>query len=565
MAAAGAGGMLPVEGRDGNISPEKVHARRLQRKSLSIAKTLKEQRQSEESLNRKLHEMITNGSFEPQKLFDFFLPNINILPLVRPHINLDESLSYNGREIKPEIAKKIIKKTHEIISSKPVLESNATSEKTNKEFTEEEAFKEMEVDENNNSTTNVVTFTSSTRDYLGVDVLEPKHPGPLLYIDKTIEDAVLAVFSPAASADYKSNIQNYPIYFIGALPNQDRHLTLLVFFNGILYSCGISIAREQMSETEAFSQATAAGLSLAAPFSGVAASTGVGASGIGSTGGIGASIGYKQKNAIARGPSISQNALLLSPDFLYRGTEKSRIFHMGILTPEHLERLKAQFPIKNRQYKLNFKNFENTKQQFIGFKFVLDDTFALGAFPGTGYMNCTVFILNIFGNKIKCYNDVLGRLLPDPKQCIIRSLQDIASSTELFPETNIFYKNLNTIINFIRKNATRELFQLFSVSKTNYYARDAYIVFLLARFLRDYMLSIPDPTLINLLIDWRSAAPAAAGGAAAPAPAAAAAGAGAAHMTNEGGRRRLRRKRQTRKRKSKAYRQPLKRRATKRQ
>lgn len=541
MAAAGAGGGLPplppaVPIEDMNYKPP------LQDIGL---------------LNKLLNDMITANIYAPEYLFNYFIdmakiPYYAIQPLVLPSIAPGEKLYINGDELRPEIATTLLKRTTQLTSSIPVDEMNDNIPKSNTSYNEEESF--MEGDEaNNNSSGNILSFGSYPKNrYVEVSVLEPKPKGQLLYINETIEGAVNAVFSPFATQEYKSNIGNYPIYFIGAFPNQNRHLTLLVFFNGILYSCGVGADNQPKTESEAVFSAGSAGASAAALPSGIAAATGAGAYKVGSTGSAGTAFGRKHVDSVDGVPSFSQNAMLFSPDYLYQGTQTSRIFHMGILLPEHLKALKAQFPIENRRYILNFKNFESG-QQFIGFKFMLDKTFALGALPLTRYMNCTVFILNIFGSKIKCGNMLLGQALPDPKQCIITSLREIATAADKYKRvTGEIDVLLNKIIDYIKTHAPSRAGEFFKISgsASDYYARDAYIVYLLARLISNYILTIADPSLINVLIDPRSdvrEAP----------ERAAAGGAAAAGMNVDGGRRRLRRKRQTRKRKTK-------RRATKR-
>ena len=481
----------------------------------------------ETALTAEVERMIGAKVFEPQKLFIDYMPAIvnptkAMQPLIVPL--LDPS-KYSFPQIGYHQQRLTMNKTKAPIASVAVtsnnLDENAELAAFPNNVSLEPAVFNNKTAYGENAPNTVNISAPGKRGFIEIkpeSYYKSKIP---IIIAEEVKNAVSYIFSSTSTKEEKRNIENYPIYFIAAFPGIGRHLTLIVYYQGMRYSCGIG----GTTDHENFSAPMGSGAASGAP-----AAYSMGPSGAGAA--------MASASGAAYWIGKSGTAMILSPDYLYRGSH-SRVFHMGILMPEHLTSLEKYIGEIIGVPILNFRKITAYDSQLVGYKFKLDIPFALAAFPGTRSTNCTRFILDIFGSKIACPSSVLGAALPDPTQCIINDLSKIVKS----------HKTREIEFKKVLEGLSPSGWLRTSVgipTPEDYTARDAYITYLLARFIKAYIFNRQDADLIDDLID-PLAAEAGGGG-----------GGGGASMSVKGG---VRRKRHISKRKTKARR---KRRSTKR-
>ena len=483
----------------------------------------------ETALTDEVKRMIGKKVFEPQKLFVDYMPQIvnptkAMQPLIVPLFDKLPSsfpqIGYHQQGLTMNKTKGPIARV--AVTSINLDENAELAASPNNVSLEPAVFNKTAYGENTPNTVNI--FDPGKKGFVEI---KPKLP--LYYnskipivIQKEVKDAVSYIFSSTAPSEKKQNIENYPIYFIAAWPGNERHLTLIVYYDSTMYSCGIAGTTNYLDVLAPMVSGAATG----APAAFSMQPSGVGVSMAAASGAV-----YTKFK--------SGTAMLLSPDYLYSGGH-SRVFHMGILMPEHLTSLETYIGKIIDVPILNFRKITAYDAQLVGYKFKLKVPFDLIALPGTNTTNCTRFILDIFGSKIACPSSVLGPLLPDPSQCVIKNLSKILES----------HKTRETEFKKVLEGLSPSGWLRTFVGKptdADYTARDAYITYLLARFIKAYRFNRQDPDLINDLKDPLAAEAEAAGG-----------GGGGASMSVEGG---VRRKRHASKRKTKARR---KRRSTKR-
>ncbi len=383
---------------------------------------------------QKFEEILRNCSKDSGKcitdLFKYFTnrvtkPSKDIQPLLRVE-DEPSSLYLDGRKY-PSNHLYIYHKSLQNIPSEAVTEDNMENNRgNNPPFTEEESF--LPNHENNGMSPNKNTVSMIPRDRFFTVTPDYGRRRPQITIPRDIDEYFRL---PNANKG-----DSHPIYMIVGFPDNGRHLSLLVLYNGFLYSCGIGVPTDRIPpDTE--EQATTAGASGAAGGATAAGSAFASGSKPGMSGitaaGISTAFQHKIGLDFSRQLGFGSNALILSPDYLYKGPD-SRIFHIGILTQEHVEKLKYIANNNLRDISFNFKHVSESEYKFIGFKFGLNKTFSLiplfgKIIPASGEINCTTFILSIFGDEIRCNTELFGikiplisHVVPDPNYCEIKDL-----------------------------------------------------------------------------------------------------------------------------------------------
>lgn len=440
-------------------------------------------------------------------------------------------------------------------------------------------------------------------------------------ININIEAAVYNAFNKEkvedVEAHFKSKPEDFPIYLIGAFPELGRHLTIAVFFQGLIYSCGVASAGEggvtgeegnnaAMNIGSTSGGAAAAGSSVAGLAPPTAGFLGGASSGF-------ATAGAKQRQITGSGSSLSGQAQIISPDWMFHITD-TRIFDIGILRPEHIVRLKTYFDSMTEDVIMTFKAASRPDgfkgHVFDHYDFPLNARFAPLSSPFIAehlknYLNCTTFVLSIF-KDIECPVRFAGSAIADPSECISKkylTLKQVVppggTSQQIADLQAAIQRTLDSyhILKFQELYKGQKLFTRMKLwllqqdphSTIKYRDRDSYVALMLYRFIIFYINSgtLVDPGLFSELLrsydkdakatfaDQTKHLPSLKPAADQLAIEEAETEARIAHMakteahianiSTEGGRRQLRSQRKTCKRKSKARRQPRKRHTTKRQ
>jgi hypothetical protein len=518
------GGAAAVEGWGGAAAAEEADVKRGLKEVEATLQNSLPKKITLETYNEILQKIIKSRDQHPGKYITFFenilLPSKGVQPLVHAEFK-EEGVPLRPNSAWPiykgdSLFKNILEKQQAGRVSRPVEINSSIYE---------------------GKSSNAVSFSlfgNTPKDTKRIQVRGTKKN---VLINRTIEAAVYNAFNKATPKDVKNdfdnNPENFPIYLIGAFPELGRHLTIVVFFQGILYSCGVASVGESATTAGAESEdGSNVGITMGGAAAASSIATGdpspIAAMAIGSSSGIGTVAG-RRRQIIGSGSSLSGQAQIISPDWMFDITD-TRIFDIGILRPEHLLRLKAYFSKMTDEVIMTFKRaYEGDK--FIGhifdhLQFPLTSRFAPLSSPYVvnafhNYLNCTTFVLSIF-KDIECPTRFAGSAIVDPSECRSKkylSLAQVKPADLKDGQVEELQKIIKRTLDSYKLEKFSELYKgetLFTriklwflkqdpASAIEYRDRDSYVGIMLFRFIKKYINSKPgseykDPTLFSELV-----------------------------------------------------------------